>query len=54
MTHNDFRMNQDLLWPLRGFLSTACIECEPNDRITNIVFSTDVTEAPEDDNDDKM
>lgn len=47
MTHNDYRMNQDLLWPLRGFMQKVGIIMEPNERITNIHFSSDLSQPPE-------
>ena len=47
MTHNDYRMNQDLLWPLRGFMQKVGIIMDPNERITNIHFSSDLSQPPE-------
>ena len=47
MTHNDYRMNQDLLWPLRGFMQKVGIIMDPNERITNINFSSDLSQPPE-------
>ena len=49
MTHNDYRINQDLLWPLRGFLEKAGIDCNPNERFQTITFPEEYLTMPEDD-----